>query len=140
MLSNDSRFENARYDIIQHTVSNDDWEFGWIFSDDRFELLNGSNIKLLDFLCAVFHPENRKENGYWLSLLKRINSLLKKDGYELYEEYKISGRTVYNYRKISPEEIASGKFVPFSVRNKKVADNSLSISKTIRKEIYSLFL
>jgi hypothetical protein len=131
--------ENARYDIIRHTIGNDDWELGWVFSDDRFELSHGSDVKLLNFLCAVFHPENRQENGYWLSVLERINQLLKQDGYELYEESKISGRAVYAYRKISPEEIASNKFVPFSIRNKKTADNSLSISKLIRREIYNLF-
>ena len=28
MPSNDNRFENARDDIFQHTVNNDDWDFG----------------------------------------------------------------------------------------------------------------
>jgi hypothetical protein len=139
MPSNDSRFENARDDIFQHTVNNDDWDFGWVFYDDRFELFHGSDVKLLDFLCAVFHPENRKEDGYWKSFLERINSLLKQDSYELYEESKISGRTVYSYRQLSPEEIASDKFIPYSIRYKNIADNSLSISKNIRKEIYNLF-
>jgi hypothetical protein len=139
MPSNDSRFENARYDIIQHTVSNDDWEFGWIFSDDRFELLHGSDTKILDFLCTVFHPENRKENGHWKSFLEQTNFLIRQDGYELYEENKMSGRSVYNYRQLSPEEIASQKFIPFSIRYKNVADNTLSIPKNIRKEIYNLF-
>jgi hypothetical protein len=139
MPSNESHFENTRYDIIRHTIANDDWEFGWVFTDDRFELFHGSDAKLLDFLCAVFHPENRKEDGYWKSFFERINNLIKEDGYELYEESKISGRAVYAYRQLSPEEIASGRFVPFSVRHKKTIDNSLSISKKIRREIYELF-
>jgi hypothetical protein len=140
MPSNDSRFKNANDDIIQHTVSNQDWESGWVFYDDRFELLHGSDAKLLDFLCAVFHPENRKENSCWFSFLERINQLIKQDGYEIYEDEKISGRTVYAYRRLSLEEIASGKFVPFSIRNRKAIDKSLSISMIIREEIYNLFI
>jgi len=139
MPSKDSRYKNARYDIFQHTVNNDDWDFGWVFNDDRFELFHGSDVKLLDFLCAVFHPENRKEDGYWKSFLERINNLLKQDGYELYEKSKISGRAVYFYRLLSSEEIARKKFIPFSIRNKNIVDNSLSISKNIRNEIYNLF-
>ena len=56
-------YENAEQDIIKHTIANDDYEFCWVFTDDRFELIHGSDEKLLDFLCAVFHPENRVENG-----------------------------------------------------------------------------
>jgi hypothetical protein len=139
MPSSDSRYKNARCDIIQHTVNNDDWDFCWIFTDDRFELLHGTDTKFLEFLCAVFHPENRNEDGYWKSFLDRINILIRQDGYELYEESKISGRSVYAYRQLSPEEIISKKFIPFSIRYKNVADNSLSIKKNTRKEIYSLF-
>jgi hypothetical protein len=139
MPSNDSHFENARHDIIQHTIKNGDWEFGWVFYDDRFELLYGSDTKILDFLCAVFHPENRDEKGYWKPFLERINSLIKQDGYELYEEGKISGRSVYSYRQLSLVEIASNKFIPFSIRNKNVIDNDLKISMKMRKEIYNLF-
>ena len=140
MPTNDDRFENARYDIIQHTINNDDWDFCWVFYDDRFELFHGSDAKLLDFLCAVFHPENRDENGNWKPILERINYYLKQDGYELYEESKISGRSVYSYRQLSPEEIIRNDFVPYSVRNKKSTDRPPTISMTIRKEIYNLFV
>lgn len=54
--SNDSRFENAEGDIWQHTINNDDYEAGWVFEDDRFQLQNGEDEVLLTFLCAVFHP------------------------------------------------------------------------------------
>ena len=140
MPTNDDRYKNARGDIIQHTINNDDWEFGWVFYDDRFELFHGSDAKLLDFLCAVFHPENRDENGDWKPILERINYHLKQDGYELYEESKISGRSVYSYRQLSPEEIIRNDFVPYSVRNKKSTDKPPTISMTIRKEIYNLFV
>ncbi len=143
MLSTDERFENAEGDIWQHTVNNDDWESDWVFSDDRFELLKGNDNILLDFLCAVFHPENRHEQGYWLSYLGKINERLRADGYELYESDKISQRSIYSWRKITQEESASGRFIPFSARNKKVIEtkslNLPTISKKLRSEIIKLF-
>jgi hypothetical protein len=77
MPSNDMRFENAEIDIWNHTVNNNnDWESDWIFKDDRFELFNGSDVVLLNFLCTVFHPENRYEKGYWKQYFNKINSLI----------------------------------------------------------------
>jgi hypothetical protein len=143
MPSFGNRFENAEGDIWQHTVNNDDWESGWVFSDNRFELLKGSDSILLDFLCAVFHPENRFEQGYWKSYFDKINNILKADGYELYESDKISQRSVYSWRKITQEESVSGRFIPFSVRNKKAIEtkslNLPTISKKLRSEIIKLF-
>ncbi|MDR0429361.1 MAG: hypothetical protein LBH58_02640 [Tannerellaceae bacterium] len=143
MPSDDNRYENAEGDIWQHTVNNDDWESDWVFTDDRFELLKGVDSILLDFLCAVFHPENRYEQGYWKEYLSKINGILKADGYELYESDKISQRSVYSWRKITQEESVSGRFIPFSVRNKKVIESKSlilpTISKKLRSEIIKLF-
>ena len=111
----DDRFDDAEGDIWQHTVNNNDYEEGWIFEDDRFELLNGDDEVLLKFLCAVFHPAVRTESGYWKEFLGEVNGLLQNDGYELYPESKISGRDVYGWRKHDLEE--SSLFVPFSQRN-----------------------
>ena len=98
---------------------------------------------LLDFLCAVFHPENRFEQGYWKSYFDKINNNLRVDGYELYESDKISQRSVYSWRKLTQEESASGRFIPFSVRNKKAIEakslNLSTISKKSRSEIVKLF-
>ena len=142
MPSNDDKFENAENDIWQHTINNDDWDICWVFDDNRFELLKGSDNVFLDFLCAVFHPEYRDEKGYWKEYLDKINILIKKDGYELYESEKISGRFVYSWRKITHAEVASGKFIPFSVRKKDEIETkviSLSIPKKVRKEVVELF-
>ena len=143
MHSWDTRFENAKGDIWQHTVNNSDWDSDWIFEDSRFELQKGSDLVFLNFLCAVFHPENRNEKGYWKEYLGKINNLIKIDGYELYESDKISGRTVYSWRKITPEESASGRFIPFSRRNKKELETNAiklpTIPMTVRKELLELF-
>lgn len=138
--SYDNRFENAEGDIWQHTVNNDDFEDGWVFEDDRFELQNGEDEVLLKFLCAVFHPAVRDEKGYWKDFLDEINGLLRNDGYELYSESKISGRDVYGWRKYDPEECSL--FIPFSQRNKKAIAQkkiNLSLKMPIRRQICTLF-
>ena len=137
--SYDNRFENAEGDIWQHTINNDDYENGWIFEDDRFELLNGEDEVLLKFLCSVFHPAVRVENSYWKEFLDEINGLLRNDGYELYPESKISGRDVYGWRKYDPE--ASALFIPFSQRHEKeikAKKLKLTLNMKTRNQIYKL--
>ena len=57
MPSNDDRYNNAEGDIIQHTINNDDWDLCWVFNDERFPLLNGTDEEYLRFLIEVFNPE-----------------------------------------------------------------------------------
>lgn len=97
MESYDSRYSNAEGDIWQHTVNNDDYGLLWVFKDEIFELLNGDDSIFLNFITEVFHPEVRKEEEPWERFLGKFNELLGYDGYELYEENKISGRTVYGW-------------------------------------------
>ncbi len=58
--SNDYRCNNAEGEIWQHTVNNDDYEYGWVFDDKRFELLNGTDENFLTFIREVFHPAVRE--------------------------------------------------------------------------------
>lgn len=131
--------ENAASDIWCHTVLNNDYSEGWVFEDERFNLLNGSDEELLKFLCEVFHPAVRDEKGYWREYLTEINSLLNVDGYELYAASKISGRDVYVWREYNA--LANALFIPFSERYKKeIASKSfkMSISKRARRQIFSI--
>jgi serine/threonine-protein kinase len=106
MRSNDSRYKNALGDIRQHTVNNDDWDANWVFSDERFMLIQGNDDDiLLNFLCEIFHPFVRNESQSWREILKKVNELLLPDGYELYESSHISGRNVYSWRDISQNSI-----------------------------------
>lgn len=137
--SYDSPFQDVEDDIVKHTVVNDDYKDGWVFEDERFGLLNGEDDILLTFLCSVFHPAVRHENGYWKEFLDEINGLLRVDGYELYPENKISGRDVYGWRKYDPE--ASALFIPFSMRHEKdIKSRRLKqrISRKAREQIYAL--
>ena len=135
----DNRFDDAEGDIWQHTINNDDYDDGWVFEDDRFELLKGEDEVLMKFLCAVFHPAVRVESGYWKEILDSVNGLLRNDGYELYPESKISGHDVYGWRKYNPE--ASSLFVPFSQRHEKEIKRKnlkLSLNMKTRNQIYKL--
>lgn len=88
-------FEN---EIIKHTIQNHDFEYGWVFHDDRLHLASGSDENLLKFLCEMFHPLVRSEESDWEGVREDINNLLRIDGYEIYESEKISGRSVFSYR------------------------------------------
>lgn len=103
MPSSDSRYINAREDIIQHTINNDDYPYCWVFQDSRFQLMDGPDEIILRFLCEVFHPFVRDENMEWEKILQRVNELIRADEYELYIKEYVSGRAVYAYRLCGAE-------------------------------------
>ena len=105
MESYDSRYSNARGEIQQHTINNDDYPYCWIFTDDRFHLNKGNDEELLRFLCEVFHPYVRDEKRNWELFFNEVNKLLNFDGYELYPESKVSGRDVYGWRLCDMEKL-----------------------------------
>jgi len=108
MLSTDSRFDNAKGDIQQHRINNDDWEENWVFFDERFNLRNGDDDHfLLKFLCETLHPLVRSNVEEIQTLLQAHNRLLAPDGYEVFEESQISSRPVFGFREISPRSTVS---------------------------------
>ena len=98
MPSADSRLQTFEEEIRRHTIANDDYEYNWVFKDDRLGLKDGDDEILLRFLCEMFHPMVRSEKSDWQNVLGDLNELLKMDGYEIYESEKISGRSVYAYQ------------------------------------------
>lgn len=126
--SYDSRFDDAEGDIWQHTINNDDYEFGWVFSDERFCLTNGNEDKyLLDFLCEMLHPAVRVENGAWKKILERLNELLEPDGYCLYQNGTLSGRAIYGWKNIGFSE----KIVSEQIKDIKVAFDSSYVATQV---------
>jgi hypothetical protein len=95
MASTDGRFKNALDDIWQHTVNNDDWEPGWVFSDSRFNLMSGDDEAFLKFLCESIHPVVRPDVTECEKLCQLYNNSLKNDGYQIAEKTRISGKPVY---------------------------------------------
>lgn len=96
-------------------IHNGDYPDNWIFEDERFQLFDGEDYILLNFICEVFHPEVRDENGIWERYLERINALLKEDGYEIAATSKLSGRDVFSWRTYIKKP---SMYIPFSERNK----------------------
>ena len=104
--SGDGRFADAAGDINQHRWNNHDWEDGWVFSDSRFNLLHGPEKSFLDFLAMMIHPAVRSKPAEVDQIVKLLNPLLNREGWELAVASTIAGRPVYSARtltgKISP--------------------------------------
>jgi hypothetical protein len=96
--SNDSRFGNAREDIVQHRLNNDDWPDDWIYTDHRFGFLHGESKTFLAFLAETLHPVVRASPSDVQELLRMYNAFLAADAVHLEEVSKLSGRPVYSPR------------------------------------------
>lgn len=114
--STDSRFNDAAGDIWQHRFNNDDWESDWVFTDSRFQLIDGSADQFLRFLCEVVHPVVRPDRDEALKLVLHFNDQIRPAGWEIYEEEHIAGRPRFSYRQLRSN---SSRAV---VRAKTVAD------------------
>ncbi|KVZ00159.1 abortive infection family protein [Burkholderia ubonensis] len=99
--STDSRFKDAAGDIWQHCINNNDWDRDWVFSDDRFNLVDGPVESFLRFLCEVVHPVVRPDREEAIKLVSHFNDQLRQGGWELYEEERIAGRPRFAYRQVS---------------------------------------
>lgn len=102
MPSTDHRCDNAEEDIHMHRVNfADDWEDDWIFADERFNLLRGTDENFLRFLCETLHPMVRPKPREVNVLLKVFNKHLAVDGWELYANHHISRRRVFAARPLA---------------------------------------
>lgn len=108
----DGRFSNARKDISQHRVNNSDWSDDWIFNDERFELLRGSDVLLLQFLCTMVHPIVRDE-AESNSLVELLNHHLEPCGWMICEQSTVGGKPVFaanrNYVSFLQQNLTSVK-------------------------------
>jgi hypothetical protein len=103
MKSTDHRpdFDNAAKDIWQHRVRNFDWPDNWVFTDERFDLLFGSDEAFLKFLVHTIHPLARLDVAESRAMAREYNSSLGIDGWEIYAAKSISGKAIYSYRLLS---------------------------------------
>jgi len=98
--STDPRYATASDDIWQHCINNDDWERDWVFTDGRFNLLDGPPDKFLRFLCEIVHPIVRPDRNESLTIVSHINDQLRGAGWEIFEEERIGGRSRYASREL----------------------------------------
>ena len=93
--STDPRHATAGEDIARHRVANFDWDDDWVFDDPRFQLADGPDQVLLDFLAHMAHPLVQPDTDQAARLVAALNTLLAPDGWELRTGGFISGRPVY---------------------------------------------
>jgi hypothetical protein len=98
--SHDPRYEDAKRDIRQHTVNNDDWPSDWIFEDDRLNLLHCPEDEFLRFLCEMIHPKVRPDIKKAQGLLKMFNEQLGSEGYQIVEKTTEFGNKRYEPRGV----------------------------------------
>jgi len=135
--SQDSSVDNAEEEITMHT-HNGDYPDDWIFEDERFQLFDGEDNILLNFICEVFHPEVRDENGVWERYLEKINTLLNEDGYEIVATSKLSGRDVFSWKTYIKKP---SMYIPFSERNKSLITgkkNSIKLPNAARHQLFKV--
>jgi hypothetical protein len=96
--STDNRYKDAAGDIWQHRWNNDDWEADWIYSDSRFQLVDGGAEVFLRFLCEMVHPLVRPDRDESLKLAHQFNDQLRGAGWELFQEELIAGRPRFAFR------------------------------------------
>jgi hypothetical protein len=95
MPSRDGRVTNLRSEIWQHCVNNSDWEYDWVFSDDRIDLLHADDSTFLRFLAEMLHPVVRPDSDVVRTLAAQFNGHLTIDGWELVVAGRISGRPTF---------------------------------------------
>ena len=104
MPSYDHRYRDAAGDIRCH-VGWGDWDEDWVFSDPRFNLSHADDAEFLDFLCEVFHPAVAKNSvedpmNPEKYLFEEIQTILRSEGYELYETKRLANKPVFSWRVI----------------------------------------
>ena len=97
--STDRRFSNAASDIRQHRVANDDWDQDWLFGDERFGLMHGSDATFLQFLSEMVHPVVRSDPAEVKRLVSLFNQKLSSDGWVLLATGHMSQRPLYEGRQ-----------------------------------------
>lgn len=98
--SHDHRYKTAAGDIHQHRINNLDWSDDWVFYDERFNLLHCADESFLRFLCETAHPVVRPAADEARRLVEIYNVELNNDGWEIFEQKKMSGKPLFAPRKL----------------------------------------
>ncbi len=109
MSSTDYRiqFNNAYKDIHQHADMNPgDWSEGWVFTDERFNLMHCPDDEYLKFLHMTVNPALRENDGSAEELVKIYNKYLNSHGIGLAKERLLkNGAITYS---IGPLHLSQG--------------------------------
>lgn len=108
LASMDERFKDMAGDMWQHRVNNPmDWDDYWFLSDSRINMMTCSDEEFLKFLSETMHPLVRSDKTEIKKLLEVYNKNLREDGYEIAVIQTISGRGIYDGKKINENKFTS---------------------------------
>jgi uncharacterized protein (DUF4415 family) len=101
--STDSRFKTAGQDIWQHRINNpSDWPEDWVYSDERFRLIDGPDVTFLAFIERMVSPQVRPDIGLEPKLAERISRELERTGWSLARRDSLRGEIVYRVEPFNP--------------------------------------
>ena len=146
--SKDKRYLNAKEELEafkNNVPANYQWD--WLFKDDRFPIKSGTDEELLDFLCTVLHPEvrNDKDQDFgtplWQTVWQKLNQLVANDGYIINVDGTISNHFVYSWydmtkqslRKIKEKDISP--FINLFARNGNILNFSSEEFRKFTKSV-----
>ena len=124
--SEDRRYETAAEDIYQHCVYNDDWDIDWVFHDDRFNLLFCPDTVFFTFLTQMAHPVVHADPQEVAWLIGICNKYLIHDGWVVAEQAKISGRPIFEVKRI---DVASSGGSPMTEPRRPDTGAGITISQ-----------
>ncbi|WP_186647109.1 AbiJ-related protein [Fluviispira vulneris] len=101
----DHRFEDAYGDIYNHTENNCDYEFNWVFTDSRFNLLEGDDETFLRFICEMTHPLVRPDQEKASKIISIANDWLKAEGWELYPEKEVASGFIFSFKETNRVQV-----------------------------------
>lgn len=136
--SKDSRYPNAEGDIQTHRISfPGDWEDGWIFNDERFQLDSGPDRVLLQFLCEGLHPAVRRDQDECQELERIYNKHLRPDNHQILAVSSISGRPIFDALPLGSTEqlaLASARSVQNRLNDAYIGSQIARIEQNIDKD------
>jgi len=99
--SSEWRFGSMAAEIWQHRVRNPmDWDDGWVYSDERLNLLHCPDEAFLNFLCEMLHPIVRPDADEVNHLLSIFNEILVVEGWQMVEKGRMANRPVFAARRL----------------------------------------
>lgn len=109
--------ESAKKEMWQHTIYNDDWDDKYLLYQ-YFRLLECEDMQFLCFLEQCMHPLVLSEINEIEELAKKVNNILKYDGYVLDSSQKLSGKPVYKAAMCEKYEYEWDVFISYASEDK----------------------
>ncbi|WP_339686630.1 AAA family ATPase [uncultured Nonlabens sp.] len=141
MSSTDERFNDAYEDIYKHIISNEDWDYEFLFID-RLSLIKDDLI-FEKFINSFVSPDFRVDEVDIMNYIYLLEPYLLKAGLSLFlTDYTISGLPIYKVGESSVNDISTTGLkinnIPFFAEFTK--DENTNLFDSFEPNIYPSFL